>query len=52
MTANEKAVADVLSAYNLALNSSDADAVMALHAEDGIFHATVQSLRYWLDRSA
>jgi uncharacterized protein (TIGR02246 family) len=37
MTANEKAVADVLSAYNAALNSSDTSAVMPLYAEDGVF---------------
>jgi uncharacterized protein (TIGR02246 family) len=37
MTANEQAVADVLSAYNQALNSSDTDAVMPLYAEDGVF---------------
>jgi len=37
MTANEKAVADVLSAYNAALNSSDTNRVMPLYAEDGVF---------------
>jgi ketosteroid isomerase-like protein len=37
MTINEKAVADVLSAYNQALNSSDTDAVMPLYAENGVF---------------
>jgi len=37
MTTNEKAVADVLAAYNIALNSSDTDAVMPLYAEDGVF---------------
>jgi uncharacterized protein (TIGR02246 family) len=37
MTANEKAVAEVLAAYNLALNSSDTNAVMPLYAEDGVF---------------
>jgi uncharacterized protein (TIGR02246 family) len=37
MTASEKAVADVLSAYNAALNSSDTSAVMPLYAEDGVF---------------
>jgi uncharacterized protein (TIGR02246 family) len=37
MTSNEKAVADVLSAYNQALNSSDTDAVMALYAQNGVF---------------
>lgn len=37
MTANEKVVADVLAAYNQALNSSDTDAVMALYTPDGVF---------------
>jgi uncharacterized protein (TIGR02246 family) len=37
MTANERAVADVLSAYNAALNSSNTNAVMPLYAEDGVF---------------
>jgi uncharacterized protein (TIGR02246 family) len=37
MTTNEKAVADVLAAYNIALNSSDTDAVMPLYAADGVF---------------
>jgi uncharacterized protein (TIGR02246 family) len=37
MTENEKAVANVLSAYNAALNSSDTNAVMPLYAEDGVF---------------
>jgi uncharacterized protein (TIGR02246 family) len=37
MTANEKAVADVLSAYNAAHNSSNTDAVIPLYAEDGVF---------------
>jgi uncharacterized protein (TIGR02246 family) len=37
MTANEKAVADVLSAYNEALNASNADAVIRLYAQDGVF---------------
>jgi uncharacterized protein (TIGR02246 family) len=37
MTANEKSVRDVLSAYNEALNSSDANSVMLLYAEDGVF---------------
>jgi uncharacterized protein (TIGR02246 family) len=37
MTANEQSVAEVLSAYNQALNSSDTNAVMALYAEDGVF---------------
>jgi len=37
MTASERAVADVLAAYNVALNSSDTDAVMPLYANDGVF---------------
>ena len=37
MTANEQAVAEVLSAYNHALNSSDTNAVMLLYAQDGVF---------------
>jgi len=37
MTSNERAVADVLSAYNQALNSSDTNAVMPLYAQDGVF---------------
>jgi uncharacterized protein (TIGR02246 family) len=37
MTANEKGGAEVLAAYNDALNSSDTDAVMSLYAEDGVF---------------
>jgi uncharacterized protein (TIGR02246 family) len=37
MTANERAVAEVLSTYNQALNSSDTNAVMPLYAEDGVF---------------
>jgi uncharacterized protein (TIGR02246 family) len=37
MTANERAVAEVLSAYNQALNSSDTNAVMPFYAEDGVF---------------
>jgi uncharacterized protein (TIGR02246 family) len=37
MTANEQAVAEVLAAYNVALNSSDTDAVMPLYMEDGVF---------------
>jgi uncharacterized protein (TIGR02246 family) len=36
-TANERAVAEVLSAYNQALNSSDTNAVMPLYAQDGVF---------------
>jgi uncharacterized protein (TIGR02246 family) len=37
MTVNERAVAEVLSAYNQALNSSDTNAVMPLYADDGVF---------------
>jgi uncharacterized protein (TIGR02246 family) len=37
MTANEQTVAEVLAAYGAALNASDADAVMPLYAEDGVF---------------
>jgi uncharacterized protein (TIGR02246 family) len=37
MTANESAVAESLSAYNQALNSSDTNAVMPLYAQDGVF---------------
>jgi ketosteroid isomerase-like protein len=37
MTANEKAVADALAAYNVALNSSDTNSVMPLYADDGVF---------------
>jgi uncharacterized protein (TIGR02246 family) len=37
MTPNEKAVSDVLTEYNVALNSSDTNAVMPLYAEDGVF---------------
>jgi uncharacterized protein (TIGR02246 family) len=37
MTPNEKAVSEVLAAYNLALNSSDTNAVMPLYADDGVF---------------
>ena len=37
MSANERAVAQVLSAYNQALNSSDTNAVMPLYAQDGVF---------------
>jgi uncharacterized protein (TIGR02246 family) len=37
MTANEQAVADVLNAYNVALNSADTDAVMPLYTDDGVF---------------
>lgn len=39
MNADEKAVADVLAAYERALNASDRDAVMRLYAPDGIFMA-------------
>jgi ketosteroid isomerase-like protein len=37
MTANERAVAEGLSAYHQALNSSDTNAVMPLYAQDGVF---------------
>ena len=37
MTSNEKAVTEVLAAYNNALNSSDTNAVMRLYMEDGVF---------------
>jgi uncharacterized protein (TIGR02246 family) len=37
MTANERAVAEALAAYNDALNSSDTSAVMPLYLEDGVF---------------
>jgi uncharacterized protein (TIGR02246 family) len=37
MTANERSVAEVLSAYNQALNSSDTNAVMPLYTGDGVF---------------
>ena len=37
MNANEKAVADVLAKYQIALNDSDTDAVMSLYADDGVF---------------
>jgi len=37
MTTNEQAVAEVLAAYNVALNSSDTNAVMPLYTEDGVF---------------
>jgi len=37
MTPNEQAVADVLAAYNAALNSSDTNAVMPLYTDDGVF---------------
>ena len=37
MTPNEKAVAEVLTAYEAALNSSDTNAVMPLYADDGVF---------------
>jgi uncharacterized protein (TIGR02246 family) len=37
MTTNERSVAEVLSAYNQALNSSDTNAVIPLYTEDGVF---------------
>jgi uncharacterized protein (TIGR02246 family) len=39
MTSNERAVSEVLAAYNAALNSSDTSAVMPLYMEDGVFMA-------------
>jgi uncharacterized protein (TIGR02246 family) len=39
VTPNEQAVADVLAAYNVALNSSDTNQVMPLYADDGVFMA-------------
>jgi uncharacterized protein (TIGR02246 family) len=39
MNADEKAVADVLAAYERALNGSDTAAVMKLYAPDGVFMA-------------
>jgi uncharacterized protein (TIGR02246 family) len=37
MSADEKAVADALMAYEKALNDSDTEAVMQLYARDGVF---------------
>jgi uncharacterized protein (TIGR02246 family) len=37
MTKNEQAVAQVLEAYNAALNASDTNSVMPLYADDGVF---------------
>jgi uncharacterized protein (TIGR02246 family) len=37
MTVNEKAVAEALDAYNVALNSANTDAVMPLYMDDGVF---------------
>jgi uncharacterized protein (TIGR02246 family) len=37
MTPNEQAVAEVLAAYNAALNASDTSAVMPLYTDDGVF---------------
>jgi uncharacterized protein (TIGR02246 family) len=37
MTENEQAVAQVLEAYNAALNASDVNSVMPLYADDGVF---------------
>jgi len=37
MNANEKAVADVLAKYQIALNDSDTDALMRLYSDDGVF---------------
>jgi ketosteroid isomerase-like protein len=37
MTTNEKAVAEQLTAYNAALNSSNTNKVMPLYTDDGVF---------------
>ena len=37
MNADEKAIVDLLTAYEAALNASDTNAVMPLYAEDGVF---------------
>jgi uncharacterized protein (TIGR02246 family) len=37
MTPNERAVVEVLEAYNAALNASETSLVMPLYAEDGVF---------------
>jgi uncharacterized protein (TIGR02246 family) len=37
MTPSEKAVGEVLAAYNVALNSSNTNAVMPLYTDDGVF---------------
>lgn len=37
MTTNEQAVANVLAAYNVALNAADTNAVMPLYMDDGVF---------------
>ncbi len=37
MNANEKAVADELAKYQIALNNTDTEAVMRLYADDGVF---------------
>jgi uncharacterized protein (TIGR02246 family) len=37
MTKNEQAVAQVLEAYNAALNASDTNSVMPLYDDDGVF---------------
>ena len=37
MTPSEGAVAEVLAAYNAALNASDTNAVIALYTDDGVF---------------
>ena len=50
MTENEKAVAEVLSAYNAALNSSNTNAVMPLYAEDGVFMA--QNFQSFIGKAA
>jgi hypothetical protein len=52
MTANEHAVAEVLSAYNQALNSSDTDAVMPLLRARWRFYAAVQPAGSWFARDS
>jgi uncharacterized protein (TIGR02246 family) len=37
MNADERAIVDLLTAYEAALNASDTNAVMPLYAEDGVF---------------
>ena len=37
MNVDERAIADVLSAYERALNASDVEAVMTMYAPDGVF---------------
>jgi ketosteroid isomerase-like protein len=51
MTAKEQAVAEVMSAYNQPLNSSDTEAVMPLYAQDGSY-AAVQPVGSWFGRDS